>query len=103
MTKLLILCISEKPESSNLILMHFSVIIRLHWLKCIEILKLQETKIGHKNLRTFLSFVTDMVFTLNDIGLQMALIFEQTLEEYKHVVELCKFWKFIHLTLNLIQ
>ena len=42
-----------------------------------------------------------MLFTLNDIGLQMTWIFEKTLEEYKHVVELCKFWKFIHSIFDL--
>ena len=30
----------------------------------------------------------DVAFTLNDIDLQMTLIFEQTLVEYKNVVEL---------------
>ena len=44
-----------------------------------------------------------MTFTLNDIDLQMTLTFKQTLEEYKHKADICKLWKFSHLTLTLIQ
>ena len=39
----------------------------------------------------------------NDIDFQITLIFEQTLVKYKHVVELCKIWNFINLTLTLTQ
>ena len=33
----------------------------------------------------------------------MTLTFDQALVEYKHVVELCEIWNFIHMTLTFIQ